>query len=279
MWDALAQAIEDFLFAPHKYPPGLTVEDFEEHEALDCQLVTLVRDTFLSRPDGVPTKFVDRMIALLNRGSIHSVPVSAAAAAAAAAAATPASSSPAAAAAAAAGVPPGVGGGGAASGGGGDLELHRWLREELAQLCFHTLLSYSFSANDDAISGGAAVSSSNGGGGGEASGAVSRAAVRTILARCRDVLLKFVDDQRLAGHCPLPRARLTEVGLSLKALSSLLTAFKAAPQDRVDPQAWRILLDTYPAVVDSVLPNCTNFLKPLKELLHLYADLLRVPEK
>uniref|UniRef100_A0A1I8I6F7 Mon2_C domain-containing protein n=1 Tax=Macrostomum lignano TaxID=282301 RepID=A0A1I8I6F7_9PLAT len=234
MWDALAQAIEDFLFAPHKYPPGLTVEDFEEHEALDCALVTLVRDTFLSRPDGVPVQFVDRMIALLNRGSIHSVPVSAAAS---------------------------------------DLELHRWLREELAQLCFHTLLSYSFSveANGAATGGG-------GGSGGEARGAVSRAAVRTILTRCRDVLRKFVDDQRLSGHCPLPRARLTEVGLSLKALSSLLTAFKAAPQDRVDPQAWQILLDTYPAVVEAVLPNCTNFLKPLKELLHLYSDLLRVPQ-
>ena len=41
---------------------------------------------------------------------------------------------------------------------------------------------------------------------------------------------KYVEDERLAGKCPLPRPRLAEITAVLKAIATLLQSLKKAPQ-------------------------------------------------
>ena len=74
-----------------------------------------------------------------------------------------------------------------------DTESSRKLREEFAKSCFETLLQFSF------------IMQQQTGGSTEEEGAITRLAVTALLQRCRDVMLKFVADERLSGKCPLPR--------------------------------------------------------------------------
>ena len=77
-----------------------------------------------------------------------------------------------------------------------DVDSSRKLREEFAKACFETLLQFSFITPGAESEGGA---SSKGG------GAITRLAVSSLLTRCKDVLEKYVEDERLSGKCPLPR--------------------------------------------------------------------------
>lgn len=70
-----------------------------------------------------------------------------------------------------------------------DTDSSRKLREDFAKACFETLLQFSFITR----------------GGATEEGALNRLAVAALLQRCRDVLHKYMEDERLSGKCPLPR--------------------------------------------------------------------------
>lgn len=63
------------------------------------------------------------------------------------------------------------------------------MREEFSKVCFETLLQFSFSNK---------VSTPQ-------EGYISRMALSVLLKRSQDVLRRYVEDERLSGHCPLPR--------------------------------------------------------------------------
>ncbi|XP_026271999.2 protein MON2 homolog [Frankliniella occidentalis] len=107
MWPVLADALDHFLF-PQEPPPN---EDIQADEAVDCQVIELLRDEVLPYSQHVPKEFVLRVVVLLNKGSIHS-----ATACAASAAPSPATN---------------------------DAETELKLREEFAKTCFETLLQFS----------------------------------------------------------------------------------------------------------------------------------------
>lgn len=72
MWLDLAASLELFLFADHPTPSTLTVEEQQNDESLDVCVVELVRQEILPYSASMPDEFVHRIMALLNRGSIHS---------------------------------------------------------------------------------------------------------------------------------------------------------------------------------------------------------------
>ena len=71
-----------------------------------------------------------------------------------------------------------------------DTESSKKLREEFAKLCFETLLQASFIASEMGMS---------------EKGSLTTLAVKSLLHRCKDVLRKYVQDEKMSGKCPLPR--------------------------------------------------------------------------
>ncbi|GAB0089087.1 Protein MON2 homolog [Sergentomyia squamirostris] len=73
MWKDLADTLDQFLF-----PKSVcTIEDrgLEEivlDEAIDCQVIELLRDEVLSYSNEIPQEFILNVVVLLNKGSIHS---------------------------------------------------------------------------------------------------------------------------------------------------------------------------------------------------------------
>ncbi|CAN7938580.1 unnamed protein product [Ixodes hexagonus] len=107
LWAELATTVEEFLFSSSNPPPTQSLEDQQCDEMLDCKascVVQLIRECILPESSHVPKDFVLKIVALLNKGSIHSATSS-----------TPV-----------------------------DTESTRKLREEFAKACFETLLQFSF---------------------------------------------------------------------------------------------------------------------------------------
>jgi hypothetical protein len=72
-----------------------------------------------------------------------------------------------------------------------DMDSARRLREEFSKICFETLLKYSF-INEPSSSSNEGV-------------VITRLALSSMLARCKEILQKYAYDERLHGKCPLPR--------------------------------------------------------------------------
>jgi len=73
--------------------------------------------------------------------------------------------------------------------------------------------------------------------------------IPVLLAKSRDVIQRFVIDDRQSGHCPLPRHRLVEVSFLLRELRTL------------------------------ELPGSSNKRRHLLELYHLFCDCITSSEK
>ncbi|XP_052779500.1 protein MON2 homolog isoform X2 [Mya arenaria] len=104
MWAELATTLEEFLFSKNPTPANLSIEDFQRDEALDCKVVHMLRDDILPFASTVPPEFTEKVMSILNRGSIHST----------------------------------------SSDSFIDTDSSRKLREEFAKTCFETLLQFSY---------------------------------------------------------------------------------------------------------------------------------------
>lgn len=62
-------------------------------------------------------------------------------------------------------------------------------------------------------------------------GLVNKLAVTSLLQRFNDVIKHYVEDEKLAGKCPLPRHRLAEISFVLKAMATLICSLKKAPKE------------------------------------------------
>ncbi|XP_053377564.1 protein MON2 homolog isoform X3 [Mercenaria mercenaria] len=104
MWTELGITLEEFLFSKNPTPPTLSIEDFQRDEALDCKVVFMIRDDILPYANSMPKEFVEQIMSILNKGSIHST----------------------------------------SSDTFIDTDSSRKLREEFAKTCFETLLQFSY---------------------------------------------------------------------------------------------------------------------------------------
>ncbi|CAH8498673.1 unnamed protein product [Heterobilharzia americana] len=173
-----------------------------------------------------------------------------------------------------------------------DLDRLRQLtfRENFARLCFAKLLSHAFSAPSDVKSPSTIsttpsllengnvdnnnykINSINT----RYSLMVSKTAVRSILQRCRSILVKFYQASRLTGKCPLPRARLSEVSYVFKALTAMLTSLQSITMQQDDDSIWSSVIELYPHIVDCVLVagGSNQMALALHHLLRLYGEFL-----
>ena len=81
-------------------------------------------------------------------------------------------------------------------------------------------------------------------------GLVNKLAVASLLSRFHEVIVKFIEDEKLNGKCPLARHRVAEITFVLKALATLISSLKRAPPGSVEKSVWVQLIDLYPRLVD-----------------------------
>ncbi|XP_015608910.1 protein MON2 homolog isoform X3 [Cephus cinctus] len=72
MWPELADTLDDFLFPKSVLNIERGAEEIQADEAVDCQVMELLRDEVLPHSQHIPHQFILRVIMLLNKGSIHS---------------------------------------------------------------------------------------------------------------------------------------------------------------------------------------------------------------
>ncbi|PFX29349.1 Protein MON2-like [Stylophora pistillata] len=191
MWYELASAFEDFLFSDKTPPENQSLEQHQADEEVDIKLLRMIREEILPHSAALPKDFMARIMALLNRGSIHS-------------------------------------------------------------------------AADATFS----------------DGKVSELALDALLRRCSDVVVKYVEDEKLSGKCPLPRTRMAEMSFVMKAISTLLASLKRAVRENptvVDAQIWEQVVEFYPRLVECTVCNSTPVRRALREALQEYADLVKPP--
>lgn len=105
---------------------------------------------------------------------------------------------------------------------------------------------------------------------------MNKLAVASILKRFNDVIIKYVEDEKRCP-CPLPRHRLSEISFVLKALATLISSLKEAPQGVVENHVWQQLIELYPLIVDCTMSNSAQMNVSIREVLHQYAYLLQCP--
>ncbi|KAG9334937.1 hypothetical protein JZ751_006259 [Albula glossodonta] len=72
MWPELANTFEDFLFTKSTPPDNLSIQEFQKNESIDVEVVQLISTEILPFANFIPKEFVGQIMAMLNKGSIHS---------------------------------------------------------------------------------------------------------------------------------------------------------------------------------------------------------------
>ncbi|CAD5226469.1 unnamed protein product [Bursaphelenchus xylophilus] len=73
LWPVLADTIEGFLFTKTKSETPLSADERKRHEYIDCQVIELIRVEILPYASQLPREFMQRVIEILNRGSINTM--------------------------------------------------------------------------------------------------------------------------------------------------------------------------------------------------------------
>uniref|UniRef100_A0A0K0EM20 Protein MON2 homolog n=1 Tax=Strongyloides stercoralis TaxID=6248 RepID=A0A0K0EM20_STRER len=71
-WILMPLCIEKFLFTTSKSSSPLTVDERKRHEYIDCQFIEFIRIEILTYADYLPQTFLEKIITILNRGTISS---------------------------------------------------------------------------------------------------------------------------------------------------------------------------------------------------------------
>ena len=93
--------------------------------------------------------------------------------------------------------------------------------------------------------------------------ALANMVIPPLLSRCRDVLSRFVVDDRHSGNCPLPRHRLVEVSFLLRELRTLELPDS---DDTKHPHKRRHLLELYSIFCECIMSSERELKDLLKEI-------------
>ena len=127
----------------------LPIEAIQKDEMIDCQVIELIRDEILTHSNLLPQNFIQKILSILNRGSIYS----------------------------------------SSFDNFLDIDSTRKLREEFSKTCFETLLRFSFvDSTSTPVDGG-----------------LNKMALSSMLNRCKEIIQRYVHDEKLSGNIPLPR--------------------------------------------------------------------------
>ncbi|KAK3856126.1 hypothetical protein Pcinc_037518, partial [Petrolisthes cinctipes] len=313
MWPVLSSALDSFLFSNSPPPANQSSEEAERDESIDCQVVELVRDEVLPYASSTPSHFIVSVMVLLNKGSIESASGTDSVELVRDEVLPYASSTPS---HFIVSVMVLLNKGSIESASGTDSECEGFkLREEFAKTCFETLLQFSLltpSDLDTTLNNAAKAAlgeATNGHNNITPAGmflstqqqqqqqdnntttttttttpppppqVTTKLAVTSLLHRFREVLVKYVEDERLSGKCPLPRHRIAEISFVLKAIATLLSSLKKAPVEKVDSMTWTQLIGLYPHLVEvgGASVGSPQLWRSLRQVLLQYSHLLHPP--
>lgn len=156
-----------------------------------------------------------------------------------------------------------------------DESMSAELREDFARCCFEALLQFSTFRQDVGAEESAQGETNN-----NDADIVNKLAVDCLLNRFMDVIIKYNHDERLAGKCPLPRHRMSEIIFVLRAMTTLLRSLKKVPTSVVGARVWEQVLSLYPHLVDFATRNSPADQvrrDALNEVLLEYGSLLKPP--
>lgn len=194
VWPTLSDTFDKFLF-----PASVcTIEDrgIDEivlDETIDCQIIEMIRDEILPYADHIPHQFTLDIVAILNKGSIHS--------------ATARNSVY-----------------------DSDLKLREEFAktcfETLLQFSLLNDLCDSVVSNDNKDTSALNNNTTNSN---DSIEDVGHLAITALLSRFEEVLKKFADDEKQCTKSSLPKYRLSEISFVMKAIATLIISMKKSP--------------------------------------------------
>lgn len=200
IWPILSDTLDKFLFPA----TACTIEDrgIDEivlDEAIDCQIIEMLRDEVLPYADQVPQQFVLDVVKMLNKGSIHS-------------ASTRSNSY------------------------GAELKLREQFAktcfETLLRFSFlnglNETIVRSNEAHDESTLNNNTTHMTDSSVGALGANCVGQLAINTLLQRFEEVLKKFSEDEEQSKGS-LPKYRLSEISFVMKAIATLIVSMKKTP--------------------------------------------------
>jgi hypothetical protein len=105
---------------------------------------------------------------------------------------------------------------------------------------------------------------------------IARLATPILMRRCKEVLEKFVVDDRQSGQCPLPRCRLAEISFLLQFLYNLELQpdLEVFSEQTTTPAALKMkgtkrhLLHLFPLLCDCITTREESIKERLKAIFH-----------
>eukprot|EP01135_Chromosphaera_perkinsii_P010413 Nk52_evm85s2118 gene=Nk52_evmTU85s2118 len=254
-WRSYTNGIEVFVFSTNIPERELSVQERDQDEDLDVLVIDGLRKVMGPHVKDLGPETLSLLLDMLKRGSSHSE-------------LTPNGHGP------SGTLPSGIS--------GISHDIRTSIRESFAKSCFETMLQFSFVIDGDAknISTPTSPRASD-----FASGSISSTAVDVLLSKCKDVLKSFVIDDKLTGKFPLPRARISEVILYIKAVGSVVKSLKKEMDERVLQQQGQCdakyrrkeimtILRLYPYIVDCVMSNDDEIKIILVDVLQSIGELM-----
>ncbi|KAL3981528.1 Guanine nucleotide exchange factor in Golgi transport N-terminal family protein [Acanthocheilonema viteae] len=225
VWPIIANTLDRFLFNNSRPPCPLNADERKRHEFIDCQLIELITAEMLPYASVLPADFIQKIIDILNRGSISTVDSSDVFALDTYAQRAELSKVC------------------------FEALLSMSQNEEQPDIVRSTAAAHFLgeSVTDD-IKGASAnekrrqciISSSLG-----------TSAISSLLARCKEVMLSFVRDQLNAGQLRLSQERIVEMTSVLHAVSTLIDGLVRRVEN-FNLEFYTELVNLYPILVDCI---------------------------
>ncbi|VDM21618.1 unnamed protein product [Wuchereria bancrofti] len=226
IWPVIAETLDRFLFNNSRPSCPLNADERKRHEFIDCQLIELIRTEILPYASVFPTDFIQKIIDILNRGSISTVDSSDVFALDTYAQRA---------------------------------ELSKVCFEALLSMSQNEEQPdiVRSAAPVHFLSESVVVDDIKGVSGSEkrrqciASSSLGTSAISSLLARCKEVMLSFVRDQLNAGQLRLSQERIVEMTSVLHAVSTLIEGL-VRHADNFNLEFYTELVNLYPTLVDCV---------------------------
>uniref|UniRef100_F1KQN5 Monensin-resistant 2 n=1 Tax=Ascaris suum TaxID=6253 RepID=F1KQN5_ASCSU len=223
LWPAIADAFEQFLFTTSHPSTPLNADERKRHEFIDCQIIELIRNEILPYANNLPPEFIQRIIDVLNRGSISTLDPNDVLALDSYLQRT---------------------------------DLSRVCFDALLSMSqsdepdiIRSASSQPQTAANDLTDGIGVPSDRNNPSRNTSS--LGASAIASLLARCRQVIAGYVRDEQGAGQLPLPQERTVEMISVLRAVGTLIDGL-VRRADAVNSDFYAGLVTLYPLLIDCV---------------------------
>uniref|UniRef100_A0A914IBJ8 Protein MON2 homolog n=1 Tax=Globodera rostochiensis TaxID=31243 RepID=A0A914IBJ8_GLORO len=223
LWPAFAMAIENFLFSPSKSAHPLNADERKRHEFIDCLAIELIRTELLPYAATLPREFMQRIIDILNRGSINTMDSHDVLDAYQQRA-----------------------------------DLSRVCFDSLLSLSQTDATTAAATATTTRHHQQKSPTTSSSSGGGflrntsqttAACSSLGATAIASLLQRCSKVLNDYAKDEQTAGHFRLPQERIFESISALQAITALIEGFSRNPNN---PTLYSHLVTLHPSLVQLI---------------------------